>query len=56
LDLVVFDGCNVGDVRQIVFLEIKTASSGLSPKQRQIRDAVLAGRVVLREMKVQVEA
>lgn len=45
VDFVVFDGLDAGDVRRVVFVEIKTGGSDLSPRERLVRDAVLAGRV-----------
>lgn len=45
IDLIVFDGCDEGAVQRIVFVEIKTNTSALTPRQRQIRDAVVSGRV-----------
>lgn len=48
IDLIVFDGCDEGEVRQVIFLEIKSGSSSLSRRQRQIREAVENGRVVWR--------
>src|SRR5438132_14283521 len=44
VDLVVFDGMDEGEVREIVLVEIKTAGSSLSGRERQIRDAVQGGR------------
>jgi predicted Holliday junction resolvase-like endonuclease len=52
IDLVVFDGMNEEEVREIVFLEIKTGGSHLSSRERLIRDAVLARRVSWRELRV----
>ena len=45
VDFVVFDGLDEGAVRRVVFLEIKTGGSDLSARERQVRDAVEAGRV-----------
>jgi predicted Holliday junction resolvase-like endonuclease len=45
IDMIVFDGCDDGDVTRVVFVEIKTQGAALSLRQRQIRDAVLAGKV-----------
>ena len=45
LDFVVFDGLSDGTLRKIVFVEVKTGSSTLSPRERQVRDAVVARRV-----------
>ena len=52
IDLLVFDGCDEGFVQQVVFLEIKSGNSRMSPRQKQVRDAVLEGRVVWREMRI----
>jgi predicted Holliday junction resolvase-like endonuclease len=52
VDLIVFDGAAEGSLREVVFLEVKTGSSSLNQIQRQIRDAVLAGRVEWRELRV----
>jgi predicted Holliday junction resolvase-like endonuclease len=49
IDFLVFDGLDDGNIREIVFVEVKTGNSSLNPKQRQIRDAVLAQRVQWRE-------
>lgn len=53
IDMLVFDGCDEDDLQQIVFLEIKTNASALSKRQRQIRDAIAAGRVVWQELRVE---
>ncbi len=51
VDLVVFDGLDAGDLRGIVFIEIKTGGAALSKRERQLRDAVNAGRVSWQEMR-----
>lgn len=45
VDLVVFDGLDEGDLRRIVFVEVKTGASGLTPRERLIREAIKAGRI-----------
>jgi predicted Holliday junction resolvase-like endonuclease len=45
IDFVVFDGLDKGEVSSIVFAEVKTGSSMLNTRERQIRDAVQAGKV-----------
>jgi predicted Holliday junction resolvase-like endonuclease len=45
VDYVVFDGLANGDLREIVFLEVKSGRSSLRSSQRQVRDAVEAGAV-----------
>jgi predicted Holliday junction resolvase-like endonuclease len=56
VDLIVFDGMNDDALSEIVFLEIKSGSSSLSTRERRVRDAVLARRVVWREFRVGREA
>jgi predicted Holliday junction resolvase-like endonuclease len=45
VDLVVFDGLSEGEVRRVVFVEVKTGSAELSARERRVREAVRAGRV-----------
>ena len=45
IDLVVFNGLDEGEVREVVFIEIKTGSSSLSTRERRVRDAILARNV-----------
>src|SRR3989440_8817948 len=42
VDLVVFDGLDEGQVRRVVFIEVKTGEGALSVRERQVRDAVQA--------------
>ena len=44
-DLVVFDGLAEGQVRRVVFLEVKTGGSGLTARERSVRDAIQAREV-----------
>lgn len=45
LDFVVFDGLDDGEVRRVVFVEVKTGRASLSTRERRVRDAVVDGRV-----------
>jgi predicted Holliday junction resolvase-like endonuclease len=45
VDYVIFDGLARGKVERIVLLEVKTGAGTLSTRERQVRDAVKAGRV-----------
>lgn len=45
IDFVIFDGLDDGDVRQVVFIDVKTGSNELNSRQRQVRRAVREGRV-----------
>ncbi len=51
IDLIVFDGLDDENLRDIWFIEVKTGSSSLSKKQRKIRDAVQQQRVKWLEIK-----
>lgn len=53
IDLIVFDGMET-DLENITvhFIEVKTATSSLSPKQRAIKYAVLNKRVEWKELRV----
>ena len=55
IDLVVFDGLSDGDVRKIVFVEIKTGVSTLSTRERMVRDAITSKKVDWMEVKVNLE-
>jgi predicted Holliday junction resolvase-like endonuclease len=52
IDFLVFDGMSDDDVREVVFLEVKTRGSNLTTRERRVRDAVLAGRVSWKEFRV----
>jgi predicted Holliday junction resolvase-like endonuclease len=57
IDLIIFDGMDEGDVRDIVFVEVKTgASAALTKRERQIRDVINAGRIKWVEMRINREA
>jgi predicted Holliday junction resolvase-like endonuclease len=45
LDFIVFDGLDEGEVRRIVFVEVKTGRASLLSRERRCRDAIKAGRV-----------
>ena len=55
IDLVVFDGLSDGDVKRIVFVEIKTGVSTLSTRERVVRDAILAKNIESMEVKANIE-
>jgi predicted Holliday junction resolvase-like endonuclease len=52
VDLVVFDGLDAGELHRIVFIEVKTGGSGLSKRERQLRDVVESGLVSWQEMRI----
>jgi len=56
IDLVVFDGLGDGEIKKIVFVEIKTGTSTLSTRERLVRDAVIAKNVDWMEVKANLES
>lgn len=52
VDFVVFDGLDEGDVKRIVFVEVKTGDATLSKRERHIRDAIRRGAVEWRELRL----
>jgi len=45
VDFVAFCGADQGTVEEIVFIEVKSGHSTLSPVERSVRDAIVQGRV-----------
>jgi predicted Holliday junction resolvase-like endonuclease len=52
VDLVVFDGLSEGDVRRIVFVEVKTGGAQLTGRERSVRNVVRAGQVEWADLRV----
>ena len=52
VDLVVFDGLCDGNVREVIFVEVKTGGGVLSGRERQVRDAILEKRVRWEELRL----
>lgn len=55
IDFVIFDGLDEGQVKGIVFAEIKTGSSTMNTRERQVRDAVQAGKIEWVEIRPQLD-
>ena len=53
IDFVVFDGLDRDRVERVVFVEVKTGTSRLSDRERRVREAVQAGRVEWREIRIE---
>jgi predicted Holliday junction resolvase-like endonuclease len=51
VDFVVFDGLDDGDLRRIVFVEVKTGAAKLTTRERLVRDAIRGGRVEWTEIR-----
>jgi predicted Holliday junction resolvase-like endonuclease len=53
IDLIVFDGMCDGDLKDIIFIEVKTGRSAkLNSHERQVRDAVEARRIRWVELRI----
>jgi predicted Holliday junction resolvase-like endonuclease len=52
VDFVVFDGLDEGELRRIVFVEIKTGNAALTARERKIREAIDRGDVEWRELRL----
>ena len=52
VDLVVFDGLAAGEVRRVVFLEVKTGGAPLTARERQVRDIIEAREVAWAELRL----
>jgi len=53
VDYIVFDGLSEGNLKQIVFLEIKSWKSRLNKNEQQIKNIVWARRVKHETMRIQ---
>lgn len=45
IDYVVFDGLSDGDIRKVIFIDIKTGNAKLSTNQESIKKAILEKRI-----------
>lgn len=52
VDFVAFSGASQGEVREVLFVEVKSGSASPSRVERSLRDAVRAGRVRWAEYRV----
>ena len=52
VDFVVFVGASQGEVREVLFVEVKSGSAAPSRVERSLRDAVRAGRIRWAEYRV----
>lgn len=51
VDFVVFDGLDEGELRRIVFVEVKTGSAKLTTRERLVRNAIREGNVEWAEIR-----
>src|SRR5213595_3919389 len=53
VDLIVFDGLAAGEVRRVVFMEIKTGGAQMTARERQVRAVVRARQVAWEELRIE---
>jgi predicted Holliday junction resolvase-like endonuclease len=51
VDFVVFDGLDEGELRRIVFVEVKTGGAKLTTRERLVRDAIRDGHIEWAEIR-----
>jgi len=52
IDFLFFKGMDEKDITEVVFLEVKTGTSSLSPAERKLRDAIKDKKVEWREYRI----
>ncbi len=50
IDFIVFDGLSEGEIKEIVFVEVKTNKGSLSKRERQLRNTIKEHRVKWTQM------
>jgi len=55
VDFVVFDGLDLGQLKEIAFVEVKSGGASLTARERQVRDAIQSKSVTWREFVVPSE-
>lgn len=52
VDFIAFVGSSKGSIEEVAFVEVKSGASSLSPVERSLREAVLAGKIRWLEYRV----
>ncbi|MDP5039055.1 MAG: Holliday junction resolvase [Candidatus Gracilibacteria bacterium] len=52
VDYIIFDGLDEGDLKQIVFLELKSGNSNLNKNERMIRNIIRENKIKYIEYKI----
>lgn len=55
VDFIVFDGLSDGEIKSVVFIEVKTGASALTTRERRIRDAIQCGKVQWVELRPKLD-
>ncbi len=52
IDYIIFDGLSNGDLKKIVFLEVKSGTSKLNQNEKMIRDVIYKEQIEYKEYKI----
>lgn len=52
IDIIVFNGADDGNIFEVIFLEVKTGKSTLTPRERQLRFLIETKKVEWRELRL----
>lgn len=52
IDYIVFDGLNEGNVRKVIFLEVKTGKSAISKRENLVKEAIKDKRIGWEEVRI----
>ncbi len=52
IDYIIFDGLSEGNLKKIIFLEVKSGSSQLNKNEKMIREKILANKVEYSEYRI----
>lgn len=52
IDYIIFDGLSEGNLKKIIFLEVKSWSSKLNQNEKMIREAILQNKVEYKEYRI----
>lgn len=55
IDMIIFDGATNDNIKEIIFLEIKTGKSRLTKRQQQIKELIKQGKVRWEEFRVKTK-
>jgi hypothetical protein len=55
IDFLIFKGMDEQNITEVVFVEVKSGTSQLSPSERKLKEAIDAKRVTWREYRIPVE-
>jgi len=52
IDFIIFDGASENDIKQVIFLEVKSGDSKLSTQERKLKKAIEEGKVTWKQFNI----